>query len=121
MIVPGYTFLSPNVKYNTKHLYIIISEIIDGKVLLVNITTQKEHSDTSCILQKGEHRFIRHTSVVNYADAGDAEVCNIKRAISKGTFIPQKLISSSLLRRIHEGALRSTAFEPKYLKYISSE
>lgn len=119
-ISPGYTFLSPNPNYSTKHLYIIISPIIEEKVLIVNITSKKEKSDLSCVLQKGIHEFLRHESVVNYKDAIDAEVKKIIEAIECKLFTPQKPISITLLLKINKGALLSPAFKPKYLKYISS-
>jgi hypothetical protein len=114
----GYTFLSRNVEYPTKHLYIVISPIIEEKILIVNVTSKKEKSDLSCILQKGVHDFLRHDSVVNYRDATDADVKNVIKAVQCNLFEPQKSISSALLARIHKGALISPTFKPKYLKYI---
>lgn len=118
MIKPGVTFLSPNPDYPTEHLYIIISPIIEERVLFVNVTTKKESSDTTCILKKGDHPFIRHDSVINYGDAKDTEVKLIKKAIETKLFALQDPISDALLKRIQQGALTSPAFTPKYLKYI---
>ena len=120
LIPPGYTVLSRNLfNYPTEHLYIVISPVVKRKVLLVNITSKKESSDLSCILNKGDHEFIRHESVVNYADATDADIRKVLWAIACNLFKPQKPVSPDLLIEIQKGALISEAFKPKYLKYIT--
>jgi hypothetical protein len=118
MIPPGYTFLSRRPGYFILHLHIVISKIISGKVLIVNITTPKTNSDYTCVLKKADHPFIRHDSIVNYADAVDAQIELVKKAIRENTFIPDTPISEELLKRIQEGALKSDAFPPRLLMYI---
>jgi len=118
LITPGYTFLSRNVHYSTEHLYIIISPIIEEMVLFVNITSKKENSDVSCILNKGDHEFIRHQSIVNYADATEANVNKVREAITCLLFKPQKPITPEVVTKIQKGALKSEAFKPKYIRYI---
>ncbi len=53
-----------------EHLYVVISKPENHAVLVVNITTQNRFSDTSCILQPGDHPFIRHESCIAWGRAG---------------------------------------------------
>ena len=118
MIVPGFTFLSPTPSSPVEHLYIVLSPIIDGKVLLVNVTTPKYNSDLSCVLKESEHPFLTHDSIINYADATDTDVDKIKQAITMNVFKPHASLSEDLLQRVQKGALASTALKPRFRKYI---
>ena len=51
---------------------------------MVNITTHRAHSDTTTVLQPGEHRFIERPSVVFYADARLALPADLDRAVMLG-------------------------------------
>lgn len=118
MINVGFTFLAPNVQYSTQHLHIIIAITDNDRALFVNITTRKANKDDTCVIKTGEHRFIRHDSVINYGDAKDAPIIKIKEAIEMNLFTPHDPVSTELLKRIQIGALNSPAFPQKYLKYI---
>lgn len=121
MIVPGLTFLSRNPKNSTRHLFIVISSIIDEKVLLVNVTSKKENNDHTCVLDKGDHPFVRHDSIINYAEAIEGEVCLMREAFATKIFEVQKQLSATLLKKVQEGALISLEFKPKFRKYIPSQ
>lgn len=118
MIVPGFTFLSETPSSSSEHLYVILFPPIDGRVLFVNVTTQKHNSDSTCVLKVGEHPFLTHDSVINYADAADATLNQVNKAISMNVFKPHAPFSASLLKRVQGGAAASKAFPPKYRKYI---
>lgn len=117
MISVGESFLSKTPFNSIEHLYIIIG-IIETQALFVNVTTKKDNSDCSCVLNKGDHSFIQHPSVINYADAKDCEINKIEIAIQKNVFKKHKSVSPKLLNKIISGAKTSDAFLPKYLKYI---
>jgi len=66
----GDTFLLPKPGGQVEHLWIALEGENDGgEILCVNITTKREDSDSTVILQPGEHGFIKHESVVHYEDA----------------------------------------------------
>ena len=118
MIVPGFTFLSIRPSYTIPHLHIVISPIINGKVLLVNITSPKHDSDLTCVLKVGDHPFLTHDSVINYGDATDSEVELLKLSIRTKLITPKDPVSEELLKRIQAGALNSPALPQKFIKYI---
>jgi len=52
------------------HLWAMISDPEkDDSVLIVNLTTVRNHSDKTCVLGPGDHPFVRHATCINYADA----------------------------------------------------
>lgn len=120
MLSVGDTFYAKAPKSTDKHLYIIIAiREFTEDALFVNITTDNGNHERCCTLQRGDHPFIRHNSTVNYGDAKTSDVSKIEAAINSGLFTPDKPVSPSLLKKIQEGALRSQAFPPKYLPFIS--
>ena len=120
MLRVGSTFLAPTPEYETEHLYIIISIISSNtEALFVNITTKKAGKDTACILRPGDHSFIRHDSIINYGDAKIALISKLKEAISMKVFTKLEPVSDDILKKIQEGALISSAFPQKFLKYLT--
>lgn len=118
MIAPGFTFLSPTPSYDTEHLYVVIAVIDASEVLFVNITSKKQNSDRSCELTKGDHPFITHESVINYADAKKAQINMLESAIKNNIMKSHQPVSPELLGRILNGALESPLFPEGMKKYI---
>ncbi|MDO9533270.1 MAG: hypothetical protein Q7O12_14245 [Deltaproteobacteria bacterium] len=69
-------------------------------------------------MQKGDHIFIRHESVINYGDAFETEIHLLEDAISKNYIEPHDPVSGALLGAIQEGVFVSDAFPPPLLKYF---
>ncbi len=105
---------------NDKHLFIVIAPTQNGKYLCVNITSKRGNSDTSCILQQGDHPFIRHDSVINYKKAREADPAVIQNQIDKDNRIQYQPVSASVLNRIQQGGMISKRLKNKYKNYLSS-
>ena len=45
-----------------------------GIAVCVNVSRGKPHSDTTVILQRGDHSFVTHESVINYQDAREMPI-----------------------------------------------
>ncbi len=116
MIRLGDTFLAQT-QYKVDHLFIVIA-VHDTKVLVVNITSKKDNSDTSCILCKDDHIFITHDSIVNYADAMLTSIEKIELLLKNNTFLPNRPVEEDILKKIQKGGLNSPALPKKYIKYI---
>jgi len=86
---------------------------------MVNVTTKKESSDTSCTLCVGDHSFISRDSVINYRDAKKPKVASLITAIEKSIITPNSPVSDSLLQKILLGALSSPFFPEGFKQYIS--
>ncbi|PYP91050.1 MAG: hypothetical protein DMG65_09265 [Candidatus Angelobacter sp. Gp1-AA117] len=79
----GDTFLAPKTSSAIEHLWIIVTHPDkDGRAVCVNVTTQHSYSETTVILKKGDHPFIQHDSVINYADSQLLNIKSIQAAIA---------------------------------------
>lgn len=54
----------------------IVTEVdaVAKKAICVNVTSLKGHSDTTCVVKIGDHRFIDHDWVINYSDARETPI-----------------------------------------------
>lgn len=110
---------NPASPQNPPHLYFAITEPDDnGKVLLVNITENEEGRDQSCVLNPGEHPFIRKESVVNYREARLADTQKIEEAIQMRIAIPESDISNELLEKLRLGGKVSSFLKKDFKKLL---
>ncbi len=99
----------------------IITEIDQktGTAVCVNVTSSYSHSDRTCILNVGDHAFIRHESVINFSDARQILIEHVERALSSQTSkfvcVAHQSCSDALLARIRDGLLQSRQ-TPKGIK-----
>jgi hypothetical protein len=105
---------------NDKHLFVIIAPAQNGKYLCVNVTSKRDNSDTSCILQQSDHPFVRHDSVINYKKAREVDPALIQNQINRGNCQKYQPVSSKVLNRIQQGGLSSTRLKNKYKNYLNS-
>ena len=119
MIKPGDCFLLDNPTNNRKHLYIVISnQSNQDRILLVNVTTYKTGKDTSCILESGDHPFIKHKSIINYAEPLEPVHDPFEGFVNRNIIQRAKSISKVVLRKVQEGAKVSPALPRKFRKYF---
>ena len=109
--------LLPKPGQNVAHLWVVITEPdpATGEVIIVNLTTQRPHSDTTVILQAGDHPFIKHPTAVNFIDARIVILSLLEQAIATGTGAVHQIVEASVLKRIQDGLLRSS-FTPNKIK-----
>ena len=67
----GETFFLSGTHDTEPHLWIVLTdpEGNPGEVVVVNLTSQRPGSDATVVLQRGDHPFVRHDTVVYYGDA----------------------------------------------------
>ncbi len=117
----GDTFLIPKNAKATEHLWVIVTEVdaATNKAVCVNVTTLQSHSDTTCILKPGDHRFVRHDSVINFSDAREMAIDLVEQALQARTrqFVcePHDPCDMKLLARIQRGLIDSRQ-TPKGIK-----
>lgn len=95
------------------HCWIIISDpAIDPiRVLLVNFTSYDRFADQACILEVGDHPFIKHRTCVNYPMAREASNADLDVLRERGRLIMLESLSPALLQRIRVGAMESVDME----------
>jgi hypothetical protein len=68
----------------------------------------------------GEHSFVNHESVINYADSKIVVISSLEEALSKGAITHHDPVSSELLKKIRDDGLKSSAIPLKCLNFLSS-
>ena len=117
MAALGDTFLMPTPQQTTPHLWVLITAPdINGESIAVNLTTQQTYSDTTTILNVGDHRYVRHATVINYPDTKLLRPAIIDVAIASGmtNIIPHDACSAALLQRIQAGLVASRHTPQKF-------
>jgi hypothetical protein len=115
------------IKYRSSkhHLYFVITSArtSDDPVLLVNATTRKSTSDTTCVLLPNAHPRIKKESAVEY---GRSMVCRSRDLLELPSTWPdlyQRVEDASpeLLRQVQDGALRSLRMIEKHRRLVLTE
>jgi CTP:molybdopterin cytidylyltransferase MocA len=111
----GDTFHAQSPSSTKPHLYVVLTDPdTSGNVVIVNLTSQSRLKDQSCILAVGDHPFIKHETVVNYADAlisnEEAILAGVRGGAVRHDPVP---VSAAVLDRIQRGALDSLQTEAK--------
>jgi hypothetical protein len=103
--------------YISGHLWLVVAELFDSptKIVIVNLTTKREGSDTTVILKLGDHPFVKHDTVVNYSDARIFSKDDLIAKIERKFFSTDKIFAENILRTIQQGLLISP-YTPKGIK-----
>jgi len=88
------------------HLWMVISEPTEDEenILVVNFNTWKPWGDPACVLNAGEHPFIRHRTYVNYRDALVMSRDELAMLLRLNQAAPRAPLSEPLLKKIRERA-----------------
>jgi hypothetical protein len=89
-------------------------------VLLVDFCTydpQKQH-DPTCILDCGDHEFIKHPTFVDYKRAAIKRSEPLECDLRRGVHRPSTAISEDVYQRILQGFLISPDVERKIIRFI---
>jgi len=101
----GDTFLMPDAIGG--HLYCVLAVLEDGSIIVCHFTTCRPHSDRTCLIQIGEHSFIKQETCVNYTGTYVCYVGENLAAFERQIRKPFEPLSAALLGRIRSGALAS--------------
>ena len=97
----------------TPHLWIICTEpTVDHLCIVVSVTTLRHNKDQTVTLYVGDHPFIRHPSIVFYADARIVDVRRLRSDLSSRLVEDREPCSSGLLKLVQQGIMASP-FTPK--------
>jgi hypothetical protein len=83
----------------------------EANAVCVSVTTKRQYSDPTVVLSVGDHPFIKHESVINYADARILDLQRVQAALDAHTrtftCMSHKPCSEDLLARVQGGLLKS--------------
>jgi len=117
MLACGDTFLIEDEDGPESHLWIVITPPSEGEVVIVSVTSSRKKSETLVTLNKGDHPFIEHDSVIAYRYSRIVTTESIETAIRNGTARRREAVSAKLLKRAQEGLLESD-FTPHGIKAL---
>ena len=106
---PGDTFLGGGEVHGEDHLWLIINgpAAHADVALIINVSTLRPNAETTCIVQPGEHPFIKHDSYVRYRGARGVKVAHLAEAVKQGLLKPQQAAGKMLLEKVRAGAKAS--------------
>jgi len=117
MLTIGDTVMLPKPGYEKEHLWALITapDPESGDAIMVNLTTQRPHSDTTTIIQPGEHPFVDRPTVAFYADTRIVDVKLLEEGLRHGPVRQHAALSPKLLQRIQDGLFVSR-FTPEKIQ-----
>jgi hypothetical protein len=119
MLSYGDAILMPASGSLSLHLWIIITDPAkdSGKAVVVSITTLRRNSDPTILVTPRDHPWIKHESVVMYADARIIDTVMLEEAIKTkpDDYMLQSECSVDFVNRIRGGLLRSQ-FTPNKIR-----
>lgn len=117
MAALGDTFMLPKPGQETKHLWVLITNPNPAthEALMVNLTTQRPHSDRTTILQIGDHPFVQKPSVLFYADARLVDTRRLDDAVQRGACGTHAPFQRSIMTRIQAG-VGASPLTPRKIK-----
>jgi hypothetical protein len=89
------------------HFWVVVSdpESDPEHVLIVNVTSDRGFgTDAACLLNPGDHAFVKHASYLRYSDSKIVSVSALNRQLAAGQIILEEAVSEAVLARIRHGA-----------------
>lgn len=114
MLSCGDTFLTGD--DDNFHLWIIITPPNEGEVVTVCVVTAHKRSERLVVLNKGDHPFIDHESVVAYLYSKIRAVADIEAALVTGAAKKREPIAEPILKRA-QSCLIESDFTPNGVRH----
>jgi hypothetical protein len=119
LLIPSGSDSNPN----GKHLFVIVtSQCRDGFHLAVSISRIKNGIayDPTCVLQAGEHPFVKGPSFIFYAKAAKLRHQGIIKCVKGWEYHVKDQCSPTLLTKIEDG-MNASPFAPRWAKTFFNE
>ena len=115
----GWTLLIPSGPGDGRHLFIFINnpgENEDG--VLACLSSMHAHADRTCIVNPGDHPFVRHESYIDYRHCRTDSIAHLTTLLEKGYVTRREDASDELVERILDGARRSEHTRRRILELL---
>ncbi len=111
----GDTVVLPKPGAEKEHLWVVVTnpDPNTGEVIMVNLTTQRPHSDTTTVLLPGEHPFIDRPTVAFYSDARQAKATLLDACVAQKVGRNHAVASPTFIAKLQHGLLASPFSSPK--------
>jgi hypothetical protein len=84
------------------------------------VTTLRAHSDRTCVLQPGDHPFIRHASSVSYRDVIRFTGERLHELAAAGIAKPRDPLEPEVLERVRAGFFASAHTQHAFVEMAES-
>ena len=78
-----------------------------NQVLIVSLTTWGKDDDPACVLNVGDHSFVRQKSFIKYSHAKVVTSNQLDEFLARGQIHVQAQLSAGVLKRARDGAAES--------------
>ncbi|UGX87935.1 hypothetical protein [Phyllobacterium meliloti] len=105
------------------HLVVLMNNPCSkGQCLLINVTSIKPNRfhDPACILDVGDHPFIRRPSYLLYRMADCSSAARIGRFVDQNYFIKKEDVCPAIFARISSGIYTSDETPLRIIRYASA-
>lgn len=116
MVSCGDTFLTGDGDEDNFHLWIIITPPNEGEVVTVCVVTAHRRSERLVVLNKGDHPFIQHESVIAYRYAKIRAVDDIEAAFATSAAKQREPVAEAILKKA-QNCLIESDFTPNGVRY----
>lgn len=102
------------------HLWLVLSDPIRDprNIILVNFTTLTDEKEAVCVVNAGEHPRVTHPTCVNYRQALNVSMEQL-RELERGEVLDfQTDLSEGLLKRIRDSAADSRHFPEAFYEIL---
>ena len=90
------------------HLWIVVSDPqVDRAVVVIANMTTDDGIDPSCILDAGDHPFVKHRTRIRYDMARILSDTDLERYVASNAIRLHERVSAEILERIRQGAASS--------------
>lgn len=108
-LAPTSSEINPGIKH--RHLFIVLTNPSkDGEVVTVGVSTIRDSTpddELTCMLNTGDHPFIRHPSYADYKRACIEKASLLEYEYAQKIIRPMADMDGDVLRRICRGLLKS--------------
>ena len=105
------------------HLWVVVSDpqLDQNRVLIVNLTTVRRDHDPACVLNAGDHSFVKHASYMRYSGSQIVSARDLDQKLSAGQIILEGKVSAQVLQRIRTGAAASEFIPIENLRLLQEQ
>lgn len=117
----GSTFLLASTGDGALHLHIVVFDAdASGTTLIVNLTTQRDHPDTTVVLNAGDHPFVNHPTIVYFAEAQITKMDHLEQTVKIGIAKLRDPLDSKKLEIVRTG-FSVSPYAAKYIQRYCAE
>ena len=116
----GWTLLIPSGPGDRSHLFIVINNPgEDEEAVLACLSSIHARADRTCIVNPGDHPFVRHESYIDYRHCRTDSIPHLTTLLERRYVTRHEDASDELVERILDGARGSKQTRRRILKLLN--